>query len=203
MMKRLLILAAFALTLAGCGSTPVPDIAYYRMPDFRATDGGAARATPLFQIPIVVDPFLADGLHSEQAILYAAKEGASVKAYHYQLWNDAPVRLVQRRLIQRLRAENISPVVSDRLPSSVATIHLSGLVEHFERVNLGGDTWVVDVSVEIRADLGQDGLPAILKTYSARVPTESVSIQATVRAFSQGLDQVLGEFVEDLSQVEP
>jgi ABC-type uncharacterized transport system auxiliary subunit len=203
-MKRVAILGLLTALLAGCGSTPVPDIAYYRMPEVNAERVTRQGETgPLFQIPIVVDPFLADGLHSEQAILYAAKEGASVKAYHYQLWNDAPVRLVQRRLIQRLRAEHISPVIADRLPGSVAAIHVSGIVEQFERVNLGEERWVVDVALEIRADLGQEGLPAILKSYRARVPAESESIQATVRAFAQGLDQILGEFVTDLSAIEP
>ena len=194
---RLLSFVAIAV-LAGCAAAPVPEVAYYKMPDPRIE----AREAPAFAMPVVVDTLLADGLHGEQSILYASKPGGSVRAYHYQRWNDPPVRLLQRRLIRMLRDGNVSPVVADRLSTSVAAVRVSGVVDRFERVRRE-DGWYAEVRVELRADVGTDALPAVLRSYEAAVPADSESIQSTVRAFAAATDQVLGAFVEDLAKVEP
>jgi cholesterol transport system auxiliary component len=191
-------LLAFAL-LAGCSSAPVPDVAYYVMP---APAAVTPRATPAFESPIVVDGFQADGLHGEQAILYATKPGGSLKAYHYQLWNDPPSRLVQRRLMKRLRDENVSALVADRLASGLSAIHVSGYIERFERISTGADAWAADVSIEVRVDTAGDDLPLLLKSYAAREPAENGTINATVRAFARALDTALEQFAQDLVQVE-
>jgi cholesterol transport system auxiliary component len=188
-----------ALLLAGCSTTPVPEVAYYRMPEPQA---GAPRERPAFQMPVVVDTLLADGLHGEQSILYATRPGGSVRAYHYQRWNDPPVRLLQRRLIRILREGQVSPVVADRLPTSISAVRVSGVVDRFERVKRD-DGWYAEVRIELRADIGDEPLPAILRSYEATVPAGAESIQATVRAFATATDQVLGEFAAELANVEP
>jgi cholesterol transport system auxiliary component len=190
---------ALAALLAGCGSAPVPDQAYYRLPP--AADV-APLAEPAFADPVLVDTFLADGLHDEQAILYATSGGGSVKAYHYQLWNDPPPRMLQRRLIARLRAAGVtSGVVADRVPSQVSVVRVSGLVDRFERQKT--DTgWVAAVQVEMRVDVGSNELPVLLKTYQSLQPAENESIQATVRAFAAAVDDVFARFVEDFVRIE-
>lgn len=187
------------LLLAGCATAPVPEVAYYRMPE---PDAGAPRERPAFQMPVVVDTLLADGLHGEQSILYATRPGGSVRSYHYQRWNDPPVRLLQRRLIRMLRAANVSPVVADRLPTSISAVRVSGVLDRFERVKRE-DGWYAEVRIELRADVGDEPLPAILRTYEAAVPAGAETIQATVRAFATATDQVLGAFAAELAQVEP
>lgn len=188
-----------ALLVGGCATTPVPEVSYYRMPEAKVA---APRAQPAFQMPVVVDTLLADGLHGEQSILYATKPGGSVRSYHYQRWNDPPVRLLQRRLIRILRESNVSPIVADRLATSVSAVRVSGVVDRFERVQRA-DGWYAEVRVELRADVGDEALPAVLKSYAAAVPAGAESIEATVRAFATATDQVLGEFAADLAQVEP
>ncbi|MCE3004885.1 MAG: ABC-type transport auxiliary lipoprotein family protein [Xanthomonadaceae bacterium] len=187
------------LLLAGCATAPVPEVAYYRMPE---PDAGAPRERPAFQMPVVVDTLLADGLHGEQSILYATRPGGSVRSYHYQRWNDPPVRLLQRRLIRMLRAANVSPVVADRLPTSISAVRVSGVLDRFERVKRE-DGWYAEVRIELRADVGDEPLPAILRTYEAAVPAGAETIQATVRAFATATDQVLGAFAAELAQLEP
>jgi uncharacterized lipoprotein YmbA len=187
------------LLLAGCSVAPVPEIAYYRMPD---ATGAVAREQPVFLMPIVVDTLQADGLHGEQSILYATKPQGSYKSYHYQRWNDPPVSLLRRRLIRRLRDENVSPIVADNLPTSVAAVRISGLIDRFDRVKRD-DGWHAEVRLELRADVGNDTLPAVLKTYEASIPAGSETIDATVRAFSAAVDQVLAQFTADLAQVQP
>jgi ABC-type uncharacterized transport system auxiliary subunit len=195
----LMILLAAVLGLGGCASAPVPEVSYYRMPEPQvvAPDGEFA-----FQMPVVVDTLLADGLHGEQSILYATKPGGSVRSYHYQRWNDPPVRLLQRRLIRILRESNVSPIVADRLPTSVSAVRVTGVVDRFERVKRA-DGWYAEVRIELRADVGDEALPALLKSYEAAVPAGGESIEATVRAFAAAVDQVLGAFVADLARVEP
>lgn len=202
-MVRVAMVAAMAALLASCGSQPVPDVAYYVLPPARDV---VPREAPAFSTPVLVDVFLADGLHSEQAILYSTKPGSNIKAYHYQLWNDPPARLVQRRLIKRLRDANVSPLVSDRLASGLAVLHVSGIVNHFERVNVatdGGESWAASVEVEIRVDTADDQLPLLLKTYAAQAPADTDTMQGTVRAFTAALDQVLAEFADDLANAQP
>lgn len=194
---RFLSLAA-VVALAGCAAAPVPEIAYYKMPDPRIE----AREAPAFQMPVVVETLLADGLHGEQSILYATRPGGSVRAYHYQRWNDPPVRLLQRRLIRTLRDGNLAPVVADRLSTSVAAVRVTGVIDRFERVRRD-DGWYAEVRVELRADVGTEALPAVLRSYEAAVPADSETIQATVRAFAAATDQVLGAFAADLARVEP
>ena len=79
------------LLLAGCASSPgIPETTYYRLPEPAAV---AAAPAPLFAQPLVVETFQADGLHSDQALLYALDEGGTqLRGYHYQLWVDPPVR---------------------------------------------------------------------------------------------------------------
>lgn len=195
----LIITLGALVGLGGCASAPVPEVSYYRMPEPQVAAPGGE---PAFQMPVVVDTLLADGLHGEQSILYATKPGGSVRGYHYQRWNDPPVRLLQRRLIRILRESNVSPIVADRLATSVSAVRVSGVVDRFERVRRD-DGWYAEVRVELRADVGGEALPALLQTYEAAVPAESESIEATVRAFAIAIDQVLGAFAADLALLEP
>lgn len=192
-----LAVAITAVALAGCESAPIPDVMHYRMPTQEKVEPAG---TPLFAEPFVVDVFLADGLHSEQSILYQTSPNGPVKAYHYQLWNDPPVRLLQRRLIRRLRNENVAPIVTDRLPVSLDAVRVSGLVERFERVK-ENEAWSAVVRVELRADHGDQGLPVLLEAYEVVEPADGESIQATVRAFARATDEVNTRFVADLRRI--
>ncbi|HVF33927.1 MAG TPA: ABC-type transport auxiliary lipoprotein family protein [Candidatus Saccharimonadia bacterium] len=195
-LRRVCALAVVA-ALAGCESAPIPDVTHYRMPTQEKREPAGA---PLFADPIVVDVFLADGLYSEQSILYQTTPSGPVKAYHYQLWNDPPIRLLQRRLIRRLRNEGVAPLVADRLPVSLNAIRVSGLIEHFERVK-ADEAWRVIVRVELRVDHGDQGLPILLESYEVTEPTDGESIQATVRAFARATDEINARFVADLRKV--
>ena len=192
-----LLPAAAAILLAACGSTPVPEVRYYSLPPATAIE---AAAEPVLALPIRVEILSADGLHSEQGVLYANSEGGPVRTYHYQLWNDTPGALLQKRLIARLRAANCSSVVASRLPGQVGAFHITGDVQAFERVRNPDGSWRVEIRLELRADVGESELPVVLKTYSASVPADSDSMQATVRAFAAGVDDIFARFLADLAQ---
>jgi uncharacterized lipoprotein YmbA len=184
-----------ALTVAGCSSAPVPEVRYYRMPDVAPV---AARAAPVFDVPLVVDALLADGLHAQQAMLYQTTPGGAVRTYHYQLWNDPPGRLLQRRLVRQLRAARIAPVIADRLPSRIDQVRITGLVERFERVRTDAG-WAAAVRLELRADAGDAQLPVVIGTYEAEVDADGETMQATVRAFAAATDEVFARFIDELA----
>jgi ABC-type uncharacterized transport system auxiliary subunit len=101
-----------------------------------------------------------------------------------------------------LRQGNVSPVVADRLPTSVAAVRISGLIDRFERVQRA-DGWYAEVRVELRADVADEALPSILRAYEASVRADGETIDATVRAFARACDEVLGAFVADVALLQP
>ena len=193
-------LLAVLLLLAACASAPVPDMAFYRMPGVPEPVVDASRE-PRFPIPITVAAFRADGVYNDQAILYSLKPESSIKTYHYQLWDEPPSLLLQRRLIDRLRTDFASRLVTDRLPPGLDALRISGRVQRFERVRIDGQ-WIARVRLEIRVERSVQESPLLLEEYGADVPAESESIQATVRAFAEALDQSFAALNGDLAQIQ-
>jgi len=190
--------AGLLLLLGGCASTTgIPETTYFRLPQ-RATV--AALPSPLFAQPISVDTLIADGLHSDQALIYSLDpEAARLRAYHYQLWVDPPVRMLQRRLIGALRDFNASSVVADRLPSTAKSLRVSGRIERFERVQRATG-WVAVVQLQLRVESGGNELPLLLREYRAEVPAAAASVRDSVTAMGDALDQVLADFLRDLQK---
>ncbi|MGQ0798520.1 MAG: ABC-type transport auxiliary lipoprotein family protein [Pseudomarimonas sp.] len=190
------LVALLILLLSGCVSTSgIPDTTYFRLPTRAAV---TALPAPLFAQPISVDTLIADGLYSDQALIYSLDpEAARLRAYHYQLWVDPPVRMLQRRLIGALRDLNASAVVADRLPSNAARLRVSGRIERFERV-LSASGWVAVVQLQLRVEGGGNELPMLLREYKAEVPAAAASVKDSVTAMGEALDQVLAAFLRDL-----
>lgn len=193
---RTWIAALLFLLLLGCAGAPVPDVAYYRMSDAAA---GQPSDDKHFSIPIVVDSLVADGVYNDQAMLYVLRAEGSIKAYHYQLWDEPPGQLLQRRLIDTLRARNASRLITDRLPPSLDSVRVSGRIERFERVKQG-DVWLARVRLELRAEHGAQREPLLLSEYGADVPASTDSMQSTVRAFASAIDQSFAAFWAELQQ---
>lgn len=189
--------AVAALLLSACASAPgIPDTIYFRLPP-RETPPSLPRA-PLAQ-PIVVDTLLADGLHSDQAIIYSLDaDGARLKAYHYQLWVDPPVRMLQRRLIGALRDAKVAEIVADRLPNQVQAVRIEGRLERFERVRTANG-WNVAVGLSLRADRRDGKGPLVLKDYALELPAQGDSVRDSVDAIGVAIDRLFAEFIGDLT----
>jgi ABC-type uncharacterized transport system auxiliary subunit len=186
-----------ALALSGCASDPVPDVAYYRLRDTPAPP--IANVQPL-KAPLEVQTFLADGVYNEQAILYLNESSGSLRGYHYQLWGDPPVRLLQRRLIETLRKNHVSPLVADRLPSEDGVLRVIGLIRHFEREKTSG-AWQVKVAFEFRVEGTNGEKPLLLKEYADTQPAADDTMPATVRAFGDAVDRCFVQLIADLQQL--
>lgn len=196
-MIRTLLLCVVLLALAGCASAPgIPDTVYFRLPPRAPIE---RLATPPIAQPIVVETLLADGLHSDQALIYSLDaDGARLKAYHYQLWVDPPVRMLQRRLIGALRDAGVAAVVADRMPNQVDALRIQGRLERFERVRVG-EGWKVSVALSLRADRRDGRPPQLLKDYEQQLPASGSSVRDSVDALGAALDLVFAQIIRDLA----
>ncbi len=130
------LLASALLLLGACASAPgIPETTWHRLP---AAAAPARLGTPS-ALPIVVQRLEADGLHADQALLYALDpNGQRLRAYHYHLWVDPPGYLLQRRLIARLYAAGAAARVTDQLSTRLPAVWVTGRIERFERVPRAG-----------------------------------------------------------------
>jgi len=190
-MKR--ILFPLLLLLAACGSAPVvPDFTYFRLPPAAPLPAGT-----VFDAPVVVEPFTADGLYADQALVYALDEDAQqLRQYHYQLWTDPPTRILQRRLIAQLRSAGAAALVTDEFPASRPAVRISGIILRLDRVPAGAG-WRAAVALKLRAD-APDGAPLVDEYYREDVAAGDGSLAATVTAFGTALDRVFVAFHADL-----
>lgn len=193
-MKRLrTAVLAIALSLAACSPPSVPDVTYFRMPPQAARQ---RLEKPISILPIEVETFRAEGLYAEQAVLYATTPDAgALRAYHYQLWSDPPSRSLQERLTNRLRDSGIAPLVSDRLPASVAALRVQGRILRFERVKRDKGA-IATVAFEMRVEQGT-GEPLLEQSYSAEQAAADDSMAATVIAFAAAVDATFVKFESD------
>lgn len=184
------------LLLAACATAPgIPETTYFRLPPRPAQQ---PIDSPLFDRPIVVDTFLADGLHSDQALIYSLDPaGARLRAYHYQLWVDPPVRMLQRRLIATLREANTAVTVADRLPSQTTRLRIASRIERFERVRRD-EGWVGAVTLLVRVDATEGDVPLLLREYSRDIPAAGTSVRDSVLALGQAIDEIYAELLAEL-----
>jgi len=193
---RLSTTALLSLLLLGaCATAPgIPDTVYHRMPEPVASPLQA----PLTSLPVLVEAFAADGLHSDQALLYSPDpEGRQLLAYHYQRWVDPPSRLLQRRLIQTLQDSGAAAVVTDRLPARADALRIQGRIHALERIQ-GVDGWDVSVALSLRADAGRGDLPLLARDYRVRRSAGGSSMASSTAGFGAVLDQIFAEFLRDL-----
>lgn len=184
------------MLLSACASAPgIPETTWHRLPT-------ASAAQPLSHpssVPIVVQRFEADGLHADQALLYALdSSGQRLRAYHYNLWVDPPGYLLQRRLVARLRAANAAERVTDQLPARQPALWISGRIEQFERVPRTDGGYVAQVTLRLRVN-ARDGRPPLVESdYSATVISGDDTLAASVQALGKATDEALDALLRDL-----
>lgn len=188
-------LASALLWLAGCATEPVPDFRYFRFADPTPLQRLPA---PTLQLPLVVEPFRADGVMGERPILYATRsETVRLSQYHYQLWNDPPPVLVRQRLMDQLASAAVAPLVTERLSPRVEALRLQGRIEEFQRVrDPAGDQVVVTVLLRLERD--RVGWPLIERRFRQQLPVDGDGIEPSVRVFGQAVDAIAAELVQAL-----
>lgn len=193
---RSVVLGLASLLLAACATVPgMPETTYYRLPPPVAT---TALAEAPVDLPIVVEVLGADGLYTDQALIYAMDADASrLWTYHYQLWIDPPSRLLQRHLIENLRLAGVSRVVTDQLPTRMEALRIVGRITRLERVH-GANGWDAVAALVLRAEPSTGGRPWVIGEYQHRVAADGDTVADSVRALGQAVDRIGADFIADL-----
>ena len=194
-MKKWFALILLIVSLTACSPASVPDVTYFRLPPPTPLPHADK---PLTSLPIEVQVFRAEGIYSEQALIYSTNDNATeLRTYHYQLWGDPPSRGLQSRLTNMLRSSGVSNLVTDTLPASDQALRLQGKIIRYERVQ-SGQAFSVHVAFDIRVE--QDsGEPILEQTYTGDADAAGATIGATVQAFGVAVDQAFAKFYGDLA----
>lgn len=195
----LVLIALLVLLLAACSAPQaIPDFRYYRLAPAMPMP---ALPAPLLDQPLVVTDFRADGVHGERPILYANDpDSLKTSQYHYQLWNDPPPVMVQRRLQELLSAARVSAYVTDRLTPRTAGYRLSGTIYRFERVLVDDQPTEAVMGVRLRLQLDGADLPLIERDYLVRMPVSGPRVEDSALALSAAVDEVARKLLGDLRQ---
>jgi len=194
---RAIALAGLAAALAGCGVTsPQPEERFYRLGD--APETAPSDGKPHLRGHLCVRPPSASGPQGERPILYSAEPDAlELRQYHYHLWVDSPPRLLQRRLIRRLRAANAADTISSNPPPRGEGYVLDGALRRFERVPDNGG-WRAVVAWRLSLRRHPEGRVVMTEEHTVEIPAEDASMPATVRAFSTAADRLADAFLADI-----
>lgn len=195
-MKARLTALIAALLLGACSAPTVPDFTWYRLPRPQPLEA----APQPWTAPVVVEAFAADGLYADQALVYALDADAQqLRQYHYQMWVDPPMRMLQRRLALVLREAGLARTVSDELPASRAAIRIRGNVLRLDRVPLAAGGWQVVVLLKLRAIAPRDRV-LVDAIYRDAAPVDGSDIKTTVDAYGAAIDRIYARFYADLRE---
>lgn len=194
MFKRRMLVAFALSTLVGC-STPdvIPDFRYYRLAPAGTI---AVLPAPLLARPLALESFRADGVHGERPILYSNDpDSLKTSQYHYQLWNDPPPLMVQRRLQELFSKARVSAYVTDRLGIRERGYHLEGSIHRFERVLVEGQPAEVVVGMRLRLIADGTAMPLLELNELVRMPVTGDRVEDSAVAISAGIDEVARRFI--------
>jgi ABC-type uncharacterized transport system auxiliary subunit len=192
--RRRAVAVVALLALAACGGSPVPQDNYYRLPP--AADVSVRPGGPL-PGGVEVQPFRADGLLNDRAILF--RQGPTrIEPYHYHLWWVQPSTILQQRMIDALRASHSFELVAAPEMHIARSYDVVGRIHRMEQAGSA-----VDVEIELTLRSARGGPPLLLKTYTENVPAADDSVNAAVNAFGVAIDRICASFIADLANVTP
>ncbi len=188
---RFIITVAATVALSGCGA-PRP-IMYY---------GIQVPATPApshftYPIEIVVGRITGPDLLEATPIVYKTSRN-QIGTYQYHRWTEAPVQMIQAKLIRLLRTSGEYRAVSDPGGSSVGDLVVRGRLYEFTEVD--GEAITGLVSMEFELYNRKSNSMVWTHFYSQTEPVEGKQITAVVQALDRNLDRGLKEVVARLGQ---
>lgn len=198
--RRLPLAAALAaaVALAACAQPPVPKDAFYRL-DVPAPEV-TARA-PLFDGKAEVRPLNADGVLRQRAVAYVGGEGSdALQEYSYHFWAEPPADLVQRELVDHLRAAGLFETVVTPELRVRTDFEIQGRLARFEQVLADGPPrFMAEVELAATRKRGLDLI--LMKTYRVEEPAGGPSVEAAADAARRALATIFARFEDDLADV--
>jgi len=146
---------------------------------------------------MVVGPVTGSGLLESSPIIYKTKHN-QIGTYQYHRWTDAPVELVQEKLIRLLRASGEFRTVSGTRNSSGSELMIRGRLYDFTEVD--GDSITGLVSMEVELYSRKTGKILWSHFYTSTEPVERKEVPAVAQALDRNLDRGLKEVVDGLGR---
>lgn len=195
--RRALVVGGSALLLAACGSVAAPPgDAFYRLDVTQPPQPPIPRRIQPDPRSIEVLRFAAQGVLADRAVAHTT-DGQSLEQYAYHFWVEPPPLLLQRQVVEYLRAANAyARVVTPDLRVG-ADLSVRGRLLRFEHLRPENTQAAVAVSLELSILDSLTDDVRLLATYAETQPAEDASIPAAVRAMTGAVRRILDRFVRD------
>ena len=194
---RYYVLILLASLLAGCfgGGEVIPQDQFYHLADI-STD--VAKVSKPLGV-VAVSPFQSDALHLERNILYSEQSAPlKLNTYYYRLWTNVPGQLLQEQLIAYLRKAGFANEVIRYGEGVHIDAQISGYIQRFERI-VGQGNPKVTVRLELSFIPRGPGVPRRLsKVYALERAAADDTMEASVAAFSQAVQEIYARFIADV-----
>lgn len=193
-MKRLTaIVLAPVLVVAGCVSEPAPEDHYYRLnPAAPDRAGGAPALDGVLQVQ---EP-QGHKLLSELPLIYQpAGAPNTLKQYRYHFWQQRPPAMIQRALVDHLRAAGTAKQVTIGNRGTPPDWVVSGHLRRFEHVIEDTPRVRIDLELEIH---DEGGALLSVERYEATAQVDGQGPRSAVAAFERALARLLKAVREDL-----
>jgi ABC-type uncharacterized transport system auxiliary subunit len=190
-LTQLVPIVLVTLGLCGCGSSR--PIKYYglRIP---AAPTPSPRTYP---IDLAVGRLQGPSLLEAAPIVYRTSAN-EMGTYTYHRWEDAPVELVQAKLIHMLRSTGLYQSVGGLATTVSGEFVVRGRLYHFEEAD--ADVITTNVAMELELYNRKSGKVVWSHFYSQTEPVEGKQLPAVVAALDRNLERGLQEVVSGLGQ---
>jgi len=188
---RCILIAPAILALGGCG-TPRP-INYYGI----QIPASPTPASHKYPVDLAVGRITGSDLLEAAPIVYRTRRN-QIGTYQYHRWEEAPVQLVQAKLIRLLRASGEYQSVSGLGGQPNGELVIRGRLYDFAEVD--GDAITGLVTVEFELYNRRTAKILWSHFYSQTEPVEAKQMPAVVQALDRNLDRGLKEVVTALGR---
>ena len=196
--RRWWVGAVLCGVLAGCGEqgVPVPSDRFHRLiigtPD-------TVYQTPKLAGTIEIDRFHAAGVLQNRAIIFVEHDSPNVlHQYHYQLWADAPTRMLQIVTMEYLRDSRLADDVVISGSRTAPDYTLIGDIQKLEHVVGNSSSVVVEIEFGLREH--EKGSVVWVKSYTAVGEVKDDSVGAATLAISESVEEILTSLSTDLAR---
>jgi len=187
-LRRLAAALCAAGALACAGGPPPPPDTFHRLVVPAATSDVALPGA------VEVDRFRASAVLLGRPLAVADAGGRRLRHAAYDFWVDAPPVLLQRALVERLRAGALAPEVVTPEQRRAVPWAVSGRVERFERVAGRGGA----VALELRLQRRGEPAPRVHGVYRAERAARSDDAAGAVEALGLATGDAFAAFWADV-----
>jgi len=195
-LRRIAVMLAVALTIAGCASqAPVPSDKYYRL---QTVFAAAVMPSPKFSGTFEIERFSADGLTAGRPIVYAeANDPNQLQEYHYHFWTQPPTVMLRDELVTYLRAAKIAGSVVTPEMRLEPDYVMTGRIRKLEQVLGSPNRTRLELEIALRRPA--DGKLMFLKSYTHETTQSSAGVAAAVDGLNEALNIIYSDLLADLS----